>query len=64
MTTSKEITRKVTRRIVLRRNGDPIHFDVEIDLDMLAIRLGPKAEKNRTNAASAVYGAIKVKLIP
>lgn len=58
-----ETNNKVSQRVTLHRNGDPIHFDVEIDFQKVALKIGPKAEKNRSFAATAFYGAIKVKLI-
>lgn len=55
---------RITRRIVLHRNGDPIHFDVEVDFQKLALALGAKAETNRSHVARSGYGAVKVTHVP
>ena len=59
---------KVSRRIILHCNGDPIHFDVEVDFMKIALNLAPRAEKQNTwsggdRQATAIFGAVKVKLI-
>jgi hypothetical protein len=53
----------VTQRIVLHRNGDPIHFDVTVDLQRVAEEIGGKAEFNRSHIAVVAGGAVKVEHI-
>jgi hypothetical protein len=51
---------RITRRVVLHRFGDPIHFDISIDFERLATYLGAKAEDNRAHIAVVAGGAVKV----
>lgn len=50
----------ITQRIVLHRNGDPIHFDVTVDLQKVALAIGRKAERNSSHRSAACQGAVKV----
>jgi hypothetical protein len=54
---------RITRRVVLHRNGDPIHFDVTVDFERIACELGYKAEQNRSYAAVVAGGAVKVEYV-
>lgn len=54
---------KQTRRIVLHRNGDPIHFDVTVDFLGIAMELASKAEFNRSHVAVVAGGAVKVEYV-
>jgi hypothetical protein len=54
----------ITRRIVLHRNGDPIHFDVTVDLDAIVARVGYKAERSARHVTKIAEGAVKVVHIP
>jgi hypothetical protein len=54
---------KITRRVILHRNGDPIHFDVTVDLEKIAETIGPKAEKNRSHVSKECGGAVTVEHI-
>jgi hypothetical protein len=55
--------RTFTQRVVLHRNGDPIHFDVTVDFGRVAEELGAKAEFNRSHIAVVAGGAVKVEHI-
>jgi hypothetical protein len=50
----------VTQRVVLHRNGDPIHFDVTVDLQALVQRLGIKAERSARHVTKIADGAVQV----
>lgn len=50
----------ITQRIVLHRNGDPIHFDVTVDLARIALAIGDKAMRNSSRKSSVCMGAVKV----
>lgn len=49
-----------TVRVILHRNGDPIHFDVTVDFEKIALEIGRKAEKNRSHVSKDCGGAVKV----
>lgn len=52
--------RTFTQRVVLHRNGDPIHFDVTVDFGKVAEAMGANAERNRSHIAVVAGGAVKV----
>lgn len=53
-------TNRITRHVVLHRNGDPIHFDITVDFERIACELGGKAEANRSHVAVVAGGHVKV----
>jgi len=55
---------KITRRVTLHRNGDPLHFDVTVDLQGIVETIGPKAEKNSSRKSKVCRGAITVEFVP
>jgi phage protein U len=54
----------VTKRVILHRNGDPIHFDVTIDFQRVAEQLGHQAEKNVSHKAKVAFGYVVVEHVP
>ena len=52
-----------TMHIVLHRNGDPIHFDVTVDFQRVAEKLGAKAESNHSHESVVADGFVKVNYI-
>jgi hypothetical protein len=54
----------VTQRIVLHRNGDPIHFDITVDFQKLARGKAYKAERSRSHKTKLAEGAIIVEHVP
>jgi hypothetical protein len=54
----------VTQRIVLHRNGDPIHFDITVDFQKLAETKGWKAEQSRSHRTKVAEGAVTVEHVP
>lgn len=54
----------VTKHVVLHRFGDPIHFNVTVDFERVALELGGRAERNRSYAAVVAGGAVSVEYVP
>jgi hypothetical protein len=54
----------ITKRIVMHRNGDPIHFDITVDLQRIVEQIGYKAERSKRHKSQLGNGAIKVVHIP
>lgn len=60
MTAKKTAPEQVVQRITLHRNGDPIHFDVTVNLRLIAMELGVKAETAFSHKTKAVGGSVVV----
>jgi hypothetical protein len=61
---SVDAARPITAHVVLHRNGDPIHFDVTVNLQAIVQDLGRRAERNRSHVTMVAGGGVRVEHIP
>jgi hypothetical protein len=54
----------ITAHVVLHRNGDPIHFDITVNLQGIVQDLGGRAERNRSHVTKVAGGHVRVEHIP